>query len=148
MKKSIITLGIAAFVLSTGIASADMAFKTHSDAYHPMFGTGIGGGFGGIHNIDTGVVSAAAVQETAKEWSSSDKEADVVIKDNSKPKSEFVPTKTVTGDGEGYAYEKGNDGYIYGYATGGKQGVNGTKTIYTDGIGRIHFFGKKNRIKD
>ena len=148
MKKGIITLGLAAFILSTGMASADMAFRTHSEAYHPMFGTGIGGGFGANHNVGSGVDSAAAIQETAKEWSGNDKDADVVIKDNSKTRSEFVPTSTNLGDGEGYAYEKGKDGYIYGYATGGEQGVNGTKTIYTDGIGRIHFFGKKNRIKD
>lgn len=150
MKKSIITLGIAAFVLSTGIASADMAFRTHSDAYHPMFGTGIGGGFGGIHNVDTGVVNAAAVQETAKEWSKNDNntESDVVIKTESKKVPEFVPTSTNLGEGEGFAYEKGKDGYVYGYATGGKQGVNDTKTMYTDGIGRIHFFGKKNKVSE
>ena len=148
MKKGIITLGLAAFILSTGMASADMAFRTHSEAYHPMFGTGVDGGFGASHNVGSGIDSAAAIQETVNEWSNSDKETDVVIKNNSKTKSEFVPTSTNLGNGEGYSYEKGNDGYIYGYATGGKQGVNDTKTIYTDGIGRIHFFGKKNRINN
>lgn len=148
MKKGIIALGIAAFVLSTGIASADMAFRTHSEAYHPMFGTGVGGGFNASHNAGAGVVDAAAIQATADEWAKKGEAApDVTIKNNMKKESGFVPTKTILSDGEGYAYEKGNDGYVYGYATGGEKGVNDTKSIYTDGIGRVHFFGKGSKFR-
>ena len=147
MKKSVVFLSIAAFILTTGIASADMAFRTQTHAYHPMFGTGYG--FNANHNDGAGVQDAAIIQETADEWANEEKAPNVTIKKEPKKESKFVPTTTTVGDGEGYAYQQGEDGYVYGYATGGEQqGVNETKTIYTDGIGRIHFFGKKNRTSN
>ena len=146
MKRSAIFLTVAAFIITTGIASADMTFRTNSPMYHPMFGTGIGS-FSATHNVGAGVESAAAVQATSDEWEGKGKKSTVTVKENEPVGDKIVPASSL-GGGDDYSYEKGNDGYIYGYATGGEQGVNETKTIYTDGIGRIHFFGKKNRIKD
>ena len=33
------------------------------------------------------------------------------------------------------------------YATDGESGVNESKTLYTDGLGRLHFFGKDSKVK-
>lgn len=38
--------------------------------------------------------------------------------------------------------------YHKGYSTNIPSGVNNSKTIYTDDLGRIHFFGKANQIKE
>jgi len=146
MKKGIITLGIALFVLSAGTVSAEMNFSTKSPMYNTTFGTGIGG-FSATHNVGTGLESAQAVQATAEEWEGKAKESNVTIK-TPETKDNYVNTSANLGGGEDYAYEKGSDGYVYGYAEGGEQGVNQTKTMYKDGIGRIHFFGKETRTRD
>ena len=145
MKKNIICLGIAAFILTAASASAETIFTTKSPMYNTVFGTGIGG-YNAIHNVGAGVESAQAVQATSEEWSNKEEDKSVTIKESA-TEPNFVPTSTNLGSGEGYSYEKGKDGYIYGYAEGGEQGVNQTKTIYTDGIGRLHFFGKGSRFK-
>ena len=38
--------------------------------------------------------------------------------------------------------------YGYGMTDIRPAGVNESKTIYTDDIGRLHFFGKANQFKD
>ncbi|GEM_PF-5682669 len=146
MNKSIIFLSAAALIITTGIASADMTFNTKSPMYNTTFGTGIGT-FSATHNVGAGIDSAQAVQATADEWAGRDKESKVTIKDSYPSESRFVPASNL-GGGEGYSYEKGSDGYIYGYAEGGEQGVNEQKTMYTDGIGRLHFFGRGSRSKN
>ena len=146
MKRSIIFLTAVAFIVTTGIASADMTFRTNSPMYHPMFGTGVGS-FSATHNVGAGVESAAAIQETANEWEGKGKESTVTVKESETYGDKVVPASSL-GGGEDYSYEKGNDGYIYGYAAGGEQGVNQTKTIYTDGIGRVHFFGKGSKTRN
>ena len=50
-----------------------------------------------------------------------------------------------------YTYEKGKMDATtpYGYSnTNIPSGVNDSKTIYTDELGRLHFFGKANQIKE
>ena len=145
MKKGIITLSVALFVLSAGTVSAEMNFSTKSPMYNTVFGTGIGA-FSTNHNVGTGLESAQAVQATADEWEGKTKESSVKIK-TPQGEDNYVNTSANLGGGDDYAYEKGQDGYVYGYAEGGEQGVNQTKTMYTDGIGRLHFFGKGNKYK-
>jgi hypothetical protein len=42
-----------------------------------------------------------------------------------------------------YSYDSYSDD-LYGF----QSGVNESKTIYTDDLGRLHFFGKANQFKD
>ena len=144
MKKSLIFAVAALFVLTTSTAMADFNYHTQSPLYTNQLGSdsflGVGG-YSRNHDNGTGETSAKAVNKTAKDWAKEDKaEEDVVIK-KSEPDSvrKFVPTSSSE---NGYAYEQDDAGFIYGYAEGGQQGVNETKTIYTDGVGRLHFFGK------
>ena len=143
MKKSLILTAAALFVLTTGTAMADFNYHTQSPLYTNQLGSdsflGVGG-YSRNHDNGTGEMNAAAVEKTAKKWAHEDKtEQDVIIK---KPElnaeSRFVPVSSENG----YAYEQDDVGFINGYADGGQQGVNETKTIYTDGVGRLHFFGK------
>lgn len=135
MNKSIILLIIAAFLVSTGATFADLSINA--------FGTGA---YGLNHNVGDGAAETRVINATAKSWSDEGKPkpAEIVIKDT---ESQIVPASSL-GGGENYMYEKGSDGYVYGYAEGGQQGVNETKTMYTDGIGRLHFFGKGSKIRE
>ncbi len=57
------------------------------------------------------------------------------------PKSQHKSVYT----GEKEALDASNP---YGYSTNIKNGVNDAKTIYTDDIGRLHFFGKDSKVKN
>ena len=135
-KKYLTTIAIiSAFVITAGVAEAY--------PQNTLFGTGYG--FAGYNNYSNGAAEASAIN---------------------KPKKQFVETTTETTDSE-YADgirkvsdvardhdEAPNAGYKTTYTyiekdmsdynpyTGADSGVNDSKSIYTDDLGRMHFFGK------
>ena len=129
--KYLISLGIiSALVITTGAVSA-----YPSDAL-------FGGGYSGVRQIENQAQYADAVNSygdkinaTAKETA---KEAKKTYTETEKNISNVV--------GNPYANPTDKD-YDYNPYVGADSGVNDTKTIYTDGLGRMHFFGKNNRVK-
>lgn len=115
---------IAAFVLSVSIANAD------------------------IYSINREMnkqgAQASAINEAANSLSK-DSEMDIMDVIKEKP---VVPAGSHKSS---FTFEKGKMDATNFYGAGGTNvpaGVNNSKTIYTDDLGRLHFFGKGNIKKD
>lgn len=123
---------MAAFVISAGIAEAY--------PQNTLFGTGYG--FAGYNNYSNGATEASAVNKP--------KESFVETTDTTEFKDGIKNVSDVARDHD----EAPNAGYKTTYTyiekdmtdynpyTGADSGVNDSKSIYTDGLGRLHFFGK------
>lgn len=128
-KKCLITLGLVLAFTANSVYALDVFTRNH--------------------DVGTGEIGAQVVNKTENEWAKSAKDSPILIKNTTNDGKNYEETSLVqTSQYNGYAYEKGDDGFVYGYAEGGEQGVNETKTMYTDGIGRLHFFGKANRSRN
>ena len=132
---------LSAFVISAGVANAY--------PQNQLFGTGYG--FAGYNNFSNGAAAADAVNkpkklfvetnsttttetsETTTEFSDGIKKVSDVVRDHDEaPNAGYKTTYT-------YIEKDMSD---YNPYTGADSGVNETKSIYTDGLGRLHFFGK------
>ena len=85
-----------------------------------------------------------AMMEYSKEDANGEKKVTDVIRESSltKPAASFKSSFTTTKD-------KMDASGAYGFSgTNIPSGVNDSKTIYTDDLGRLHFFGKANQIKE
>ncbi len=115
---------IAAFVLSIGIANADV-YSTNRE-------------------MNMQGAQAAAVNDAVNELS---KEPEMDIMDVIKEK----PVVSAGSHKSTYSFEKGKMDASSFNGQGGTNipsGVNDSKTIYRDDLGRLHFFGKGNIIKE
>ena len=132
MSKYLTTIAlVSAFAMTIGFAEAY--------PQNTLFGTGYG--FAGYNNFSNGAQESDAIN---------------------KPQKLFVETTETTEDGRykpisdvSTAYDEApNAGYKTKYTyiekdmtdynpyTGADSGVNDSKSIYTDDLGRLHFFGK------
>lgn len=110
---------IAAFTLSVCAANADMQSP-----------------FGADRQMNMQAAQASAVNEA---------EMDIMDVIKEKP---VVPAGSHKSS---FSYEKGKMDASSFYGQGGTNlpaGVNDSKTIYKDDLGRLHFFGKGNIIKE
>ena len=132
--KYFITMAIAmSLAVTTGVVNAYPA--------EAMFG----GGYSGVRQIENQAQYTDAVN------SYNDKIEDAV-KEEKADKAETGKTYTtkeknisnVVGNPKAHPTDKD---YDYNPYIESSSGVNGTKTIYTDHLGRLHFFGKENKVK-
>lgn len=119
---------VTAFTLSVCTANADMQ--------NP---------FGADRQMNMQSAQASAINDAVTELSK-DTEMDIMDVINEK---QVVPAGSHKST---YTYEKGKMDASSFYGQGGTNipasGVNESKTIYTDGLGRLHFFGKGNITRD
>lgn len=156
-----ITLGIIAlFILSTGIASADTIQQIQSPIYKDDIGRAhfLGkGGYSVTRQIQseepatTVIDKKEEVQENIKkeveQKIENKKETNIldVIKESEQPsvnkgsKASFTPESKKMDASAPFGR---------GMTNIPSAKVNDSKTIYTDDIGRLHFFGKNNIIKE
>ncbi len=125
---------MAAFAISAGVANAY--------PQNTLFGTGYG--FAGYNNFSNGVSESNAITakkqfvettttETTDEFADGIKKVSDVARDHDEaPNAGYKTTYT-------YIEKDMSD---YNPYTGADSGVNDSKSIYTDGLGRLHFFGK------
>ncbi|MCQ2743263.1 MAG: hypothetical protein MJ230_00505 [bacterium] len=112
-----------------------------------IFGTGYG--FAGYNNFDDGAIYSKAINSAEKDLNKSKtKPADI----------KYNFEKNVSNVYNGHD-EAPNAGYKTTYTyiekdmsdynpyTGADAGVNDSKSIYTDDLGRLHFFGKGSLVK-
>lgn len=93
-----------------------------------------GGGYSGVRHIQNQAQYTDAVNEYSTH-----------ITTSAKDKSERINTEAE----KNVSSIRGRDGkFDYNPYTGHDSGVNESKSIYTDDLGRLHFFGKANRFKD
>ncbi|MCQ2738839.1 MAG: hypothetical protein MJ237_01285 [bacterium] len=129
MSKKFITLfAVAMFmVLSSNMVQADTMFMDNVGKAH-FVGNG---GYGSIDEANTFYENAIRDSERAIKYNTKKDEKTVSNKEaNNSDSADTVDAK-----------------YDFNPYTGDSSGVNETKTIYTDGWGRLHFFGKKNIIR-
>ena len=136
---------MAAFAISAGIA----------DAYpqNTLFGTGYG--FAGYNNFSNGAAEASAINKPKEKFVETKEAADGTATETTEFKDGIKKVSDVARDHD----EAPNAGYKTTYTyiekdmsdynpyTGADSGVNDSKSIYTDGLGRIHFFGKGSLFK-
>lgn len=146
-KNYFVSLGlIAAFVLSTGLALAD-------EVQSPIYKDDIGrshflgrGGYSSVRKLDMQEAQAGIINEAVNEFSNQENtEPNITDVIKEKPVVPAASHKST------YSYEKGAMDASNFYGIGGTNipaGVNDSKTIYTDDLGRLHFFGKANQIRE
>jgi len=144
-KKYLTIISIAAlFLITAGCANAY--------PQNTLFGTGYG--FAGYNNFSNGAAEADAINKPKQMFveTQTEQTAEEVKTENTSVEKNV---STISGKYD----EAPNAGYKTKYTyiekdmsdynpyTGTGSGVNESKSIYTDGLGRLHFFGKGSRIK-
>ena len=158
-KKYIILLGLTIF-MSTGLVIAE---STIQQIQSPIYTDGIGrshflgkGGYSSVRHIDMGAAQADAINEVSRDMqrvqnevkeTKKEVETDItnVIKERTNvPVSSKTKASFTTEDRKMDPSASFGRGATYLPSSG----VNESKTIYTDDLGRLHFFGKGNLIKE
>ena len=160
MSKRYLVLLAVATIISTGVATAN---TTIQQIQSPIYTDDIGrshllgrGGYSSVRHIDMGAAQADAINEVSKDMqrvqkevkeTMSEVETDItkVIKER-----ENVPVSSKTKASFTAEDRKMDASASFGHGATylPSSGVNESKTIYTDDLGRLHFFGKGNLIKE
>lgn len=158
-KKYVLLLGLAIFV-STGVA---MAESTIQQIQSPIYTDDIGrshflgkGGYSSVRHIDMGAAQADAINEVSRdmqrvqnEVKETKKEVETDITNVIKERTD-IPVSSKTKASFSTEDRKMDPSASFGKGATylPSSGVNESKTIYTDDLGRLHFFGKGNLIKE
>lgn len=161
---------LVAMIISTTVSFADSTIYTDDIGRMHFMGKG---GYSGVRNLQMQEMQAGAVNQAAQEISNTQREVqrqinetqseiqnnynraernalDVIKEKDTKPVGSFKSTCTTE-------QRKMDASSPYGYGSTNIPerkvretigGVNESKTMYTDDIGRLHFFGKGNIIKE
>ena len=158
-KKSFILLAFT-LLISANLVSAE---TINQQIQSPIYTDDIGrahflgkGGYSSVRHIDMGAAQADAINEVSKDMQKASDEikktVDAVETDITKVIKEKNEVPVANKAKASFSTE---DRQMDPSATFGRgatylpsSGVNNSKTIYTDDIGRLHFFGKGNLIKD
>ena len=158
-KKSFILLAFT-LLISANLVSAE---TTIQQIQSPIYTDDIGrahflgkGGYSSVRHLDMGAAQADAINEVSKDMQKASDEikktVDAVETDITKVIKEKNEVPVANKAKASFSTE---DRQMDPSATFGRgatylpsSGVNNSKTIYTDDIGRLHFFGKGNLIKD
>lgn len=160
-------------LISTAIATKAETFETQSPIYTDDLGRMHFMGKGGYSNVrpmQMGEAYSNAVNDAVDKYSKPESEASKNIekmKEEANKDFEFskekvktetditkviqestVEKKPVLKSTYTSTKEPLDATYHKGYSTNIPSGVNDSKTIYTDDLGRLHFFGKANQIKE
>lgn len=151
MLKRIISIA----AISTFMITAGAAFAYPQTT---LFGTGYG--FAGYNNFNNGAAQAGALNEkpknieVKKNFDGTIEATTETLDENAKSAEKNVSDINRKYDESPNAGYKTNYRYIekdmsdYNPNTGAGSGVNSSKSIYKDNLGRLHFFGKNNQIKE
>ena len=137
---------VSAFVITASVAEAY--------PQNTLFGTGYG--FAGYNNYSNGAAEAGAINKPkeafveAKGTANEAKEESTEFKDGIKKVSDVARDHDEApnaGYKTTYTYIE-KDMSDYNPYTGADSGVNDSKSIYTDDLGRMHFFGKGSLFRN
>lgn len=153
-KKHFLILTI--FVLSTNFVLANVQSPIYTDDIGRSHFLGKGG-YSTLHQYKMGEDYNKVINKTVDELS---KEQGKKITNNEQPTNyetditkviKEKPVVPAASHKSTFSSEKGKIDVSSHYGIGGTNipaGVNNSKTIYTDDLGRLHFFGKANLIKE
>ena len=154
-KKYFVSLGIiATILLTTGISVADVQSPIYTDDVGRSHFLGRGG-YSTTRQVQMDATQADIVNQTVNELSKNnetsvinnptDKKITDVIKEKDVVPASSRSKMTITPE---QRRMDASAPYGYGMTDIRPAGVNESKTIYTDDIGRLHFFGRANQFKD
>ena len=160
-QKFFVILGAVVF-FTTACASANTIYTDDIGRMHFMGK----GGYSGVRQMQMGEMQAGAVNDAVNKYSEvkttvenkKNKEiqkAKEVVKEAETDITDVIKEKPVVpaaAHKSTFTYQKGGMDASAPYGFAGTNlpaaGVNESKTIYTDELGRLHFFGKANKIKE
>ena len=154
-KKYFVSLGIiATFLLTTGISVADIQSPIYTDDVGRSHFLGRGG-YSTTRQVQMDATQADIVNQTVNELSKNN-ETSVINNPTEKKITDVIKEKDVVPASSRSKMtitpeQRRMDAsapYGYGMTDIWPAGVNESKTIYTDDIGRLHFFGRANQFKD
>lgn len=159
MSKKSLILGFVLLLISTNVSFADTIMQ---QAQSPIYTDDLGrshflgkGGYSSVRSMNMGGAYASAVDEVANEIKETQKEVKENLKQTetditnviNQKKEVPVASKKASFTSETRQMDpSASFGQGATYLPGSN--LNNTKTIYTDDLGRLHFFGKGNIIKD
>ena len=158
-KKSFILLAFT-LLISANLVSAE---TTIQQIQSPIYTDDIGrahflgkGGYSSVRHIDMGAAQADAINEVSKDMQKASDEIKKTVDAVETDITQVIKEKNeVPVANKAKASFSTEDRQMDPSATFGRgatylpsSGVNNSKTIYTDDIGRLHFFGKGNLIKE
>ena len=154
-KKYFVSLGIiATILLTTGISVADVQSPIYTDDVGRSHFLGRGG-YSTTRQVQMDATQADIVNQTVNELSKNnetlvinnptEKKITDVIKEKDVVPASSRSKMTITPE---QRRMDASAPYGYGMTDIRPAGVNESKTIYTDDIGRLHFFGRANQFKD
>lgn len=139
------------YLTAIAIISAFVVTASVAQAYpqNQLFGTGYG--FAGYNNFSNGAAESQVINTPQKQFveTTSYDANDSAYKDDIKKVSDVSRDHDEApnaGYKTTYKYIE-KDQSDYNPYTGADSGVNETKSIYTDGLGRLHFFGKGSHFR-
>lgn len=154
-KKYFVSLGvIATILLTTGISVADVQSPIYTDDVGRSHFLGRGG-YSTTRQVQMDATQADIVNQTVNELSKNN-ETSVINNPTEKKITDVIKEKDVVPASSRSKMtitpeQRRMDAsapYGYGMTDIRPAGVNESKTIYTDDIGRLHFFGRANQFKD
>ena len=168
-KKYFILYGFVLMILSAPLAMAEV-FQTQSPIYTDDIGRShfLGrGGYSSVRHLDMGAAQADAINDVSRSMQRVENEVKQTVNNTVEEAKQTVndvetditkvikePTN-VPVSAKAKASFTAEDRQLDPAATFGRgavylpsSGVNASKTIYTDEIGRLHFFRKDNQIKE
>ena len=158
-KRYLVLLAVAA-IISTGVATAN---TTIQQIQSPIYTDDIGrshflgrGGYSSVRHIDMGAAQADAINEVSRDMQKVQKEIKETVNEVETDITKVIKEReNVPVSSKTKASFTAEDRKMDASASFGNgatflpsSGVNESKTIYTDDIGRLHFFGKGNLIKE
>lgn len=159
MSKKSLVLGFALLLISTNISFADTVVN---QIQSPIYTDDLGrshfmgkGGYSSVRSMNMGGAYASAVDEVANEVKETQTEVrknieqantDITSVIKEKPEVPVASKKASFTSEERKMDPSASFGQGATYLPGSS--LNNTKTIYTDDLGRLHFFGKGNLIKE
>ncbi len=153
-KKFLLTLGlVAATAMTVSCAFADSTIYT--DPIGRMHFMGKEGGYSNVRPMQMNQLQSSVVNDAVNQFSNPPKKE--VVNTVDKKITDVIKeteTKTVPASSHKSTFTSPqrkmdpSSPYGYGAVDLPSSGVNESKTIYTDDLGRLHFFGKANLIKE
>ena len=160
MSKKYLVLLAVATIISTGVAFAE---TTVQQIQSPIYTDDIGrshflgrGGYSSVRHIDMGAAQADAINEVSKDMQKVQKEVKETVNEVETDITNVIKERAnVPVSSKTKASFSAEDRKMDASASFGRgatylpsSGVNESKTIYTDDLGRLHFFGKGNLIRE
>ena len=159
IKKSFMLLVFTALICSSSVFAETTIQQIQSPIYTDDIGRAhfLGkGGYSSVRHIDMGAAQADAINEVSREMQKTSNEIKNTVNSVETDITNVIKERTdVPVSNKTRASFTAQDRLMDPSATFGQggtylpsSGVNKSKTMYTDDIGRIHFFGKGNLIKE